>query len=106
MSVHREINHHVVQTIAEARLLYGQIIAQSMAVRMAFARRMVAMPIRRRVVVMIATRIRFERSHGPGTAIFVVHIVPATSKHCMDEQRSTQQAGKNGPHCSVNRNRL
>jgi hypothetical protein len=50
------------------------------------------MSIRRVIVIVIATRIRFDRSHSADAGIFVVQIMPATSKHCMDEQRSTQQA--------------
>jgi hypothetical protein len=103
-SVHRDINQNMIQALVETRLLCWQIAAQPVAVRMSLARRMLPMPVRCRVVIMIAARIRFERSHAAG-AILVVHIMPATSKHCMDEQRSTQQAGKNGPHRSVNHNR-
>ena len=85
----------MIQALAEARLLHRQITAQAMAVRMPFARRVRLMPIRRRVVIMIATRIRRRakpRASSPASA--VVHIMPATSKHCMDEQRSSTTGWK------------
>jgi hypothetical protein len=63
------------------------------------------MPIGHRIVVMFATRIRRDRSQRSAASIRVVHIMPATSKHRMDEQRSTQQAGKKDPHRSVYRSR-
>ena len=106
MCVHREINHHMVQTLAEARLLHRQIVTQPMAIRMPFAGRVRPMPIRRRIAIMIATRICGKRRQRPVASSRVVHIMPTTSKHRMDEQRSTQQAGKNGPHRAINCNRL
>ena len=59
-STRREINYNMVQALAEVRLLRGQIVAQTMAIRMAFARRVRPMAIRWSVVIMIATRIRRE----------------------------------------------
>jgi hypothetical protein len=103
VSVYREIDQNMVKAFAEVRLLDGQIAAQPMAIRMPFARRVVPMPIRRRIVVVIATSIRRERSQRSVASSRVVHIMPATSKHCMDEQRSTQQATKNGTHHVFNR---
>jgi hypothetical protein len=100
MSVHREINQNMVEAFAEVCLLNRQVAAQPMAIRMALAGRMVPMPIRRRVVIVITTSVRSKR---PVASSCVVHIMPATSKHSMDEQRSTQQATKKGTHHVFNR---
>ncbi len=98
LCVHRKINHHVIQALVEDQLLHRQIMAQPMAIRMAFARRVRSMLIRRRIAVVTAARIRGERRQRPVASTRVVHIVPATPKHRMDEQRITQQATKNGTH--------
>jgi hypothetical protein len=98
VSVYREINQNMVEAFAEVRLLHRQIAAQPMAVRMALARRVVPMPIRRRVVIVITAGVRTKRSERSVASARVVLIMPATSKHCMDEQRNTQQATKNGTH--------
>jgi hypothetical protein len=57
MSVDREINQNVVKAFAEVRLLNRQIAAQAVAVRMAFAGRVMAMRIRSGIVVMIAASV-------------------------------------------------
>ena len=101
--VHRKIYQNMVKAFAEVRLLHRQIAAQSMAIRMPFARRVVPMPVRRHIVIVITTRLRRERGQRPVASSRIVHIMPATSKQCMDEQRSTQQATKNGTHHGFNR---
>ena len=58
MSIYCEINQNVVKAFAEVRLLNRQIAAQSVAIRMPFARRVVPMPIRRHIVIVIATSVR------------------------------------------------
>ena len=83
--VNGEVNHHMVQTLAEARLLHRQIMAQPVAIRMPFARGVRPMTSRRRIVIMIAARIRGERSSRPIASTLVVDIMPTTSKHRMDE---------------------
>jgi hypothetical protein len=93
----------MVKAFAEVRLLHRQIAAQPVAIRMSFARHVVPMPIRRRIMIVVATSIRSKRSERPVASSCVVHIMPATSKHCMDEQRSTQQTTKNGTHHEFNR---
>jgi len=96
--VHRKINQNMIKTFAEIRLLHRQIAAQSMAIRMPFARCVVPMPVRRRIVIVIATNVGSKRSERSVASSRVMHIMPATSKHCVDEQRYTQQATKNGTH--------
>jgi hypothetical protein len=96
--VHRKINQNMVKTFAEIRLLHRQIAAQSVAIRMPFARCVVPMRGRRRIMIVIATSVGSKRSERSVANSRVVQIMPATSKHCMDEQRSTQQATKNGTH--------
>ena len=96
--VHRKINQNKVKTFAEIRLLHRQIAAQSMAIRMPFARCVMTMPVRRRIVIVIATNVGSKRSERSVASSRVVHIMPAASKDCMDEQRNTQQATKNGTH--------
>ena len=103
--IHCEVNHHMVQTLAEARLLHRQVVAQPMAIRMPLARRMRTMTSRRPVMIVTTICIGCRRSNCPVASSTVVQIVPATSKHRMDEQRRAQQAGKNGPHRSLNHNR-
>ena len=98
VSVYPEVNQNMIKALAEARLLHRQIAAQSMAIRMSFARCVVPMCIRRRIVIVITTRIGRERRRRPVASNGVVQIMPATSKQCMDEQRRTQQATKNGTH--------
>ena len=98
VSVHREIDQNMVKAFAEARLLHRQIAAQPVAIRMAFAGRVMAVPIGGRVVIVVATSIRCGRGERAAAGVCIVLIMPATSKHCMDEQRSTQQTTKNGTH--------
>jgi len=98
MSIYREINQNVIQALAEARLLHWQIAAQAVAIRMPFAGSVVTMCIGRCIMIVITTRICRKRGQRPGARSRVLHIMPATSKQCMDEQRGTQQATKNGTH--------
>jgi hypothetical protein len=65
---------------------------------MPFARCVVPMPVRRRIVIVIATSVGSKRSERSVANSRVVHIIPATSKHGMDEQQSTQQTTKNDTH--------
>jgi hypothetical protein len=86
MSVDREINQNVVETFGKGRLLNWQIAAQAVAIRMSFTRRVVCMPVCRCIVIVITARICPEPGKGSISSNRVVLIMPATSKHCMDEQ--------------------
>jgi hypothetical protein len=100
-SVDREINQNMVEALAEVCLLNWQIAAQPVAIRVPFAGRLVPMPICRRIV--IAASGGCKRSERPVASSHIVHVMPTTSKHRMDEQRSTQQATKNSTHHVFNR---
>jgi hypothetical protein len=56
------------------------------------------MPVRRCIVIVIATGFGSKRSERSVASSRVVQIMPTTSEHCMDEQRYAQQATKNGTH--------
>jgi hypothetical protein len=86
MAVHREVNDRVIQALADARLLHRQVMTQPVAIRMPFARRVRPMLARRAVAIVVAVCVDRQSPMRRFANTTVVQIMPAASKHSMDEQ--------------------